>query len=75
MDNLSPPTELTQTTDLLRQIAREARDRLHGMQPSRGDVLFQVAKSISRAVRRQDRQLAARLLRSRQVAQEHVQIN
>ncbi|CAK0853805.1 unnamed protein product, partial [Prorocentrum cordatum] len=41
MDNLSPPTELTQTTDLLRQIAREARDRLHGMQPSRGDVLFQ----------------------------------
>ncbi|CAK0887921.1 unnamed protein product, partial [Prorocentrum cordatum] len=75
MDNLSPPTKLILTTDLLRQIARETRDRLHEMQPNSGDVLFQVAKSISRAVWRQDRQLAARLLRSHLVAKEHIHIN
>ncbi|CAK0903885.1 unnamed protein product [Prorocentrum cordatum] len=70
--HLSPPSKLTLTTELLREIAREARDCMLETSTNRGDVQLQIAKSIARAVWRQDRRLAARLFRVHQTAQDHL---
>eukprot|EP00959_Pyramimonas_sp_CCMP1952_P458844 9477296-Pyramimonas_sp.AAC.1 len=70
MSYLPPPSRLTLTTQLPREIAREARDHMLETSPNRGDAQLQIAKSIARAVWRQDRRLAARLLRVHQAAQD-----
>ncbi|CAK0907259.1 unnamed protein product, partial [Prorocentrum cordatum] len=72
MNHLSPPSKLILTTELLCEIAREARGHMLETSPNRGEVQLQIAKSIARAVWRQGRKLAARLLRVHQAAQDHL---
>ncbi|CAK0907413.1 unnamed protein product [Prorocentrum cordatum] len=75
LDKLPPPARLLQSTELPREVARAARDRTHEGNPGQGAVQLQRAKSIARAVWRQDCKLAVRPLRAHAKAQDILDIS